>query len=89
MEHPAHPHPVRAVCGCGSAAVCAGVLEKCHLPECSDTPVRAWRGLFPGAVRDRRFSGGMVQLVFASGSGAELHCAAPEHRPAEKTAKKG
>lgn len=61
----------------------ANAIRLSHNPY-SDAPVRAWCGLFPGAVRDRCFSGGMVQLVFASGSGAELRCSVPERGPTAK-----
>ena len=61
-----------------TVVVCAGVLETCHLPEYSDAPVRAWRGLFSGAVHAHRFPEGKIQLVSASGSGAELRRAVPK-----------
>ena len=63
---------------------------KSDLPECSDAPVRAGRGIFPGAVHTYRHSGVGIQLVSASGTGPKLHRPFPERSPAkEKPEKRG
>ena len=42
-------------------------------------------GLYVDAVHAHRFTGGEIQLVSASGTGAELHCTFPERSPTEET----
>ena len=78
---------LRPVCGCSDFTVCAGILEKeglvVYYGSCSGTRC----DLFPGAVHAHRFTGGEIQLVSASGTGAELHCTFPERSPTEETEK--